>query len=244
MTFIRTLLFNIWFWLWSAVMNVAFLPALLLPRRVVMAGQRVWAMGLNWGLRHLVGLRWTVRGRGNLLPGPVIIACKHQSMWDTIIWHIEVDDPAIVMKKELLRIPVYGWYCRHTKQIPIDRAGKTAALKDMLVHARAARDASRHLIIFPQGTRMAPGEKRAYLPGVAALYRDLGLPVVPVALNSGLFWGRNAFTKKPGEIVLEYLEPIPAGLPRKEFMSRLEDAIESATDALEAEAGKSSTGRG
>lgn len=237
MTSFRALLFNIWFWLWSAFMNVLFLPGLLLPRRAVMFGQRIWAMGLNAGLRVLVGLRWTVRGREHLLPGPAIIACKHQSMWDTIIWHIEVADPAVVMKKELLKIPVYGWYCRHTKQIPIDRAAGASALKQMLVHARAARDAGRHLIIFPQGTRTAPGTESPYLPGVAALYRDLGLPVVPVALNSGRFWGRNAFMKRPGTIVLEYLEPIPPGLSRKEFMDRLKDAIEPATTRLEQEAG-------
>lgn len=237
MTSFRALLFNIWFWLWSAVMNVLFLPGLLLPRQAVMFGQRIWAMGLNAGLRVLVGLRWSVRGRENLLPGPAIIACKHQSMWDTIIWHIEVADPAVVMKKELLKIPVYGWYCRHTKQIPIDRAAGASALKQMLVHARAARDAGRHLIIFPQGTRTAPGAEAPYLPGVAALYRDLGLPVVPVALNSGRFWGRNAFMKRPGTIVMEYLEPIPPGLSRKEFMDRLKDAIEPATARLEQEDG-------
>ncbi|WP_417516388.1 lysophospholipid acyltransferase family protein [Minwuia sp.] len=237
MGFLRALLFNIWFWLWSAMLNIAFLPGLLLPRHVVMRGQRIWAQGLNFGLRVFVGLTWTVRGREHLLPAPVIIAAKHQSMWDTIIWHIEVDDPAIVMKKELLSIPVYGWYCRHTRQIPIDRSAGGAALKNMLKHARAARDANRHLVIFPEGTRKKPGAEPSYLPGVAALYRDLGIPVVPVALNSGKFWGRNAFTKNPGEIVMEYLEPIPPGLSRKVFMTRLEDAIETATRRLEEEAG-------
>lgn len=236
MTFLRALLFNIWFWLWSAAMNVLFIPGLLLPRNYVMAGQRIWASGLNAGLNVFVGLKWTTRGRENLPPGPVIIACKHQSMWDTIIWHIEVPDPAIVMKKELLSIPVYGWYCKHTRQIPIDRSAGASALKEMLVHARAAREAGRHIIIFPQGTRTAPGADQPYLPGVAAIYRDLGLPVVPVALNSGLFWGRNAFTKKPGRIVMEYLEPIPAGLSRSEFMKRLKDSIEPATARLEREA--------
>lgn len=233
MLLFRALLFNIWFWLWSAAMNVAFLPGLLLPRRFVMKGQRVWAQGLNLGLRVFVGLRWRTIGRENLPPGPVIIAAKHQSMWDTIIWHVEVDDPAIVMKQELLSIPVYGWYCRHTKQIPINRAAGMAALKQMLEHARAARDAKRHLVIFPQGTRTRPGETAPYLPGVAAMYRDLNIPVVPVALNSGLFWGRNAFMKRPGEITLEYLPPIPAGLDRRDFMRRLEDAIETRTTVLE-----------
>lgn len=234
MTVVRAILFTIWFWLWSAVMNVAFLPGLLLPRQAVMRGQRIWAMGLNLGLRRLVGARWSVRGRENLLPAPAILAVKHQSMWDTIIWHIEVDDPAIVMKRELLRVPVYGWYCSHTRQIPIDRGAGAAALKDMLRHARRARDDGRHLIIFPEGTRVMPGETRRYLPGVAALYRDLGLPVIPVALNSGSHWARKGFMKWPGEIVLEYMEPIPPGLERRDFMQRLEAAIEGGTRKLEA----------
>lgn len=229
---LRALAFNAWFWLWTALLLVAFLPGLLLPRQAIMAGQRLWARGINLGLRLLVGLRHEIRGIENLPPGPAIIASKHQSAWDTIIWHLAVPDPAVVMKKELLSLPVYGWYCRHTRQIPIDRAAGASALREMLHAARAARDAGRHIVIFPEGTRVAPGASAGYLPGAAALYRDLGLPVVPVALNSGLFWGRNAFMKYPGTIVMEYLEPIPPGLDRKSFMARLEAAIETGSEAL------------
>ncbi|MEC9346947.1 MAG: lysophospholipid acyltransferase family protein [Pseudomonadota bacterium] len=229
---LRALAFNAWFWTWTSLMLVAFLPGLLFPRQVLMAGQRIWARGINLGLRLLVGLRYEVRGRENLPAAPAIVASKHQSAWDTIIWHLAVPDPAVVMKKELLSLPLYGWYCRHTRQIPIDRSAGAKALREMLHAARAARDAGRHLVIFPEGTRVAPGETGTYLPGVAALYRDLGLPVVPVAVNSGLYWGRNAFVKRPGTIVMQYLEPIPAGLDRKDFMRRLETAIETASRDL------------
>lgn len=232
MTVFRALLFNIWFFGWTTVALIAFLPALALPRQAVMFGQRLWARGINLGMRWLVGLRYEIRGKANLPPGPAIIAAKHQSAWDTIIWHLEVPDPAVVMKKELLSLPIYGWYCRHTRQIPIDRGAGAAALKEMLRAARAARDLGRHLIIFPEGTRVAPGTSTRYLPGVAALYRDLGLQVVPVAVNSGLYWGRNAFMKRPGTIVLEYLEPIPPGLERKAFMDELGRRIETASRHL------------
>lgn len=237
---LRASLFNIWFFGWTIIALLVFIPALALPRQAVMFGQRVWARGVNLGMRLLVGLRYEIRGKNNLPPGPVIIASKHQSAWDTIIWHLEVPDPAVVMKRELLSIPVYGWYCRHTRQIPIDRGAGASALKHMLHDAAAARDLDRHIIIFPEGTRVAPGQSGSYHPGAAALYRHLGVPVVPVAVNSGLFWGRNAFRKHPGTIVLEYLEPIPPGLDRKSFQARLQDSIESATRRLEQEAGRQS----
>ncbi|MDF1721298.1 MAG: lysophospholipid acyltransferase family protein [Minwuia sp.] len=229
---IRTVLFNIWFVAWTFVALVGFLPTLAMPRQATMFGQRVWARGMNFGMRWLIGLRFEIRGRQNLVPGPTIIASKHQSAWDTMIWHLEVPDPAVVMKRELLSIPIYGWYCRHTRQIPIDRGAGASALKNMLQTAGEARAMSRHLIIFPEGTRVAPGQTGDYHPGVAALYRHLELPVVPVAVNSGLFWGRNAFMKRPGTIVLQYLEPIPPGLDRKVFQQRLKDSIETASARL------------
>lgn len=228
----RTILFNIWFVAWTTVALIAFLPTLAMPRQATMFGQRVWARGMNFGMRWLIGLRFEVRGRHNLPAGPAIIASKHQSAWDTMIWHLEVPDPAVVMKRELLSIPIYGWYCRHTRQIPIDRGAGASALKNMLHSAGEARDLARHLIIFPEGTRVAPGTTGDYHPGVAALYRHLKLPVIPVAVNSGLFWGRNAFMKRPGTIVLEYLEPIPPGLDRKEFQKRLLESIETASQRL------------
>ncbi|HEX9569826.1 MAG TPA: lysophospholipid acyltransferase family protein, partial [Rhodospirillales bacterium] len=190
-------------------------------------------------LERLAGIGYEVRGRERLPEPPCILAVKHQSAWDTLIWHLIADDPAIVMKRELLALPIYGAYCRKTEMIAVDRKAGASAMRAMLEAARAAAAAGRPIVIFPQGTRTAPGTPTAaapYLPGVSALYRGLGLPVVPVALNSGLFWPRRSFLRRPGRIVLEYLEPIPPGLPRAAFMAELEGRIETATRRLEVEA--------
>ena len=163
---------------------------------------------------------------------PVIIASKHQSAWDTIVYFVLFDDPAYVLKRELLAIPIIGWYLRRTGMIAIDRKGGAGALRRMVAEARAAADAKRPIVIFPEGTRTAPGAKRAYHPGVAALYGKLGLPVVPVALNSGLFWPRRGFVKRPGRIVLEFLPPIAPGMELEVFATALNEAIETASTEL------------
>jgi len=232
MLVLRSALFNAAFFLFTGLCCLSFTLILWLPRRIMVAAQRWWAARVLDLLRLICGIEWQVRGRHHLPPNPVIIAAKHQSAWDTLVWQSIVGDPAIVMKAELMRIPFYGWICQRTKQIAIDRRAGAKALKDMIRAAREARDASRGIVIFPQGTRVAPGAKAPYQPGIAALYRDLGLPVVPVALNSGLFWGRRSFLRPKGTIVLELLEPIPPGLDRRTFMARLEQGIETATTAL------------
>jgi len=236
---LRALLFNISFYVWSVAMVVAFAPALLLPWQVTVWGQRCWARGVNWLMRHTAGIDVEVRGREHLPAGGSIVASKHQSAWDTLIWHAVLDDPAIVMKRELLWIPIYGWMCMKTRMIPVDRKAGPAALKAMLQRARAAVAAGRPIVIFPQGTRTAPGttvDEVPYQPGVAALYRGLDVPAVPVALNSGLFWPRRSFRRYPGTIVLEFLPAIPSGLKRRDFEATLTARIEGATARLEAEA--------
>jgi 1-acyl-sn-glycerol-3-phosphate acyltransferase len=145
-------------------------------------------------------------------------------------------DPVFILKKELLAIPFFGWYARRAGMIGVDRKGGAAALKRMMADARAARDAGRPLVIFPEGTRTAPGAAARYQTGIAALYQMLNVPVVPVALNSGLFWARRAFVKQPGTITLEMLPPIAPGLPRDPFMRRLQDEIEGASKRLAAAA--------
>ena len=229
---LRSILFHIAFWVWSAVINLAWLPSLLMPPLATVRGQTWWAMGVMWLLRVIAGTRIDIRGRERIPPGAVLMAAKHQSAWDTIIFHIITHDPAIVMKRELLHIPIYGWYCRHSRMIPVDRAAGSKALRDMVEAAQAAKAAARPIIIFPQGTRIAPGVAAPYLPGVAALYNQLEIPCVPIALNSGLFWPRRGFLRRPGTIVLEFLEPIPAGLQRRAFMVALEDRIEAGTARL------------
>ncbi|MSO65602.1 MAG: 1-acyl-sn-glycerol-3-phosphate acyltransferase [Alphaproteobacteria bacterium] len=235
MLVLRSAAFQAAFWLWSAVMNLAWLPVLLLPPRATVFGQTLWAKGVMVLLRWIAGTRFEVRGRANLPASAVIVAAKHQSAWDTIIFHIVTDDPAIVIKRELLHIPVYGWYCRKTGMIPIDRAAGPRALRSMLRAAERAAAAARPIVIFPQGTRVAPDRAAPYLPGAAALYGHLGLPVVPVALNSGLFWPRRSLVRRPGLIVIEFLPAIAAGLERRTFAARLEEAIESASRRLAAE---------
>ena len=232
MTLVRAVAFQIAFWLWSALINLAWLPSLLMSPLATVRGQTIWAHGVMVLLRLLVGIRYEIRGRENIPTGAVLIAAKHQSAWDTMIFHIIARDPAIVMKAELLKIPVYGWYCRHSRMIPIDRDTGSKAIRTMVDAAKAAAAAERPIVIFPQGTRVAPGADAPYLPGVAALYRQLGIPVVPVALNSGIFWPRRSIRRKPGTIVLEYLPPIEPGLNRKDFMPRLEAAIEQGSARL------------
>jgi 1-acyl-sn-glycerol-3-phosphate acyltransferase len=232
MIFIRSLLFNVAFYLWTSVMFLLSLPALLLPAGAVWGLGRIWVCGTVLLLRIFVGLTHEVRGLAHRLPGAALYAVKHQSAWDTLVFALLLDRPAIVLKQELLNLPLFGWYMRKCRMIPVDRKGRATALKRMAADARDRASAGRPILIFPEGTRVAPGQRRPYQPGAAALYGALGLPVVPVALNSGLFWGRRSFHKLPGRIVVEFLPPIAPGLDRRIFMAELEAAIETAADRL------------
>ena len=232
MTAIRLILFQIFFWAWSALINLAYLPALLMPRRVVARGMEIWARVSFWGLKHIVGLDFEIRGREHLPAGPAIYAVKHMSRWETIAQHILLNDPAIIMKRELLSVPFYGWYARKCEMIVIDRHGHASALRNMIKSARARLAGGRPVVIFPEGTRKQPGEAPDYKPGVAALYSSLDVPCVPVALNSGQFWARKGMRPRPGRIVLEFLPPIAPGLDRTRFMNELQEQIETATERL------------
>jgi 1-acyl-sn-glycerol-3-phosphate acyltransferase len=236
MTLVRALAFNLAFWCWTALLGTLGLPVLLLPRRAAMAFGRFWSRGTVLLLRRLVGCDYEVRGAERLPPEGAIIAMKHQSAWDAVILPVVLDNPAAVVKRELLRLPIYGWYLGRAGAIAIDRRARGAALRHMVRAGKSAVAAGRPIVIFPQGTRVAPKAYLPYQPGVAAIYQALSLPVVPAAVNSGLFWGRRAFLKRPGRIVLEFLDPIPPGWPRQRLMAELESRIETATTALEEEA--------
>jgi 1-acyl-sn-glycerol-3-phosphate acyltransferase len=223
----------------TAVLGVLGLPLLLAPRQMVMRFGRMWARSVLTLLRATVGLDCEVRGLGNIPPGPCIVAMKHQSAWDTLILPVVLHEPAVVLKRELLWVPFYGWYAARAGSIAIDRSGRAAALRHMVAAARSVVAEGRAVVIFPEGTRTAPGQNLPYQPGVAALYQALAVPLVPVAVNSGLFWGRRSFLKRPGRITLAFLDPIPPGLPRRRLMPELETRIETATAALEREAGYS-----
>ena len=235
MSWLRALAFNIAFVAVTGLLGVAGLPMLLAPRRRVMCFGRFWARCVLALLKAIVGLDGEVRGLEHLPRGPSIIAMKHQSAWDTLILPVVLGDPAVVLKRELFLVPFYGWYAARAGSIAIDRRGGAHALRRMVTAARRAASAGRPVVIFPEGTRTAPGHRLAYQPGVAALYQALQLPVVPAAVNSGLYWGRRSFVKRPGRIILAFLEPIAPGLPRRQMMAELEARIEAATSALERE---------
>lgn len=234
MTALRSLLFNLLFGLWTAFIFVVSLPTLLLPRGAAWAMGRLWVRGMTILLRITVGLRHRVLGAEHRLAGPAIYAAKHQSAWDTMAFALLLDEPAYVLKRELMRVPLFGAYLRRCGMIPVDREGGASALKRLLADARNEVAGGRSILIYPEGTRTPPGERRPFHPGVAALYGDLGIPVVPVALNSGLFWGRRSFHKKSGCITLRFLPAIAPGLPRKAFMAALQGAIDDASDQLAA----------
>jgi 1-acyl-sn-glycerol-3-phosphate acyltransferase len=236
MTLLRAAAFNLAALCWTVGIGTLGLPLLLLPRRRAMAFGRFWSRGMVLLLRHIVGCDYQVRGLDRLPRGGVIVAMKHQSAWDAVILPIVLGDPATVVKRELLRLPIYGWYMARAGAIAIDRRAGAAALRRMVAAARSAAAAGRPIVIFPQGTRVAPRTRLPYQPGVAALYQALALPLVPAAVNSGLFWGRRRFLKRPGHIILEFLDPIPPGWPRRRLLTELESRIEAATTALEDEA--------
>jgi 1-acyl-sn-glycerol-3-phosphate acyltransferase len=229
---LRSFAFNVGWYLGSAVIAIVGLPLLLAPRRGVVAWARLWIVFVLWWLRVTVGITHRVVGVENLPEGPAIIACKHQSSWETLAFTLLFDDIAIVLKRELLFIPVVGWAMARAGNIAVARGDGAAALRGMVKQARAVIADGRSIVIFPEGTRAAPGEQRPYQVGTAALYRQLGVPVVPMALNSGLFWGRRKWVKRPGMITLEILPLIPPGLPRNAFMATLRERIEGATARL------------
>lgn len=232
MTALRSLAFQLLFWAWTALLAVLYLPVLLMPRRAIVVAGRAWARSVLWLLARLVGLRHRIEGLEHAPSGPAIWALKHQSAWDTLIVPILIPDPVVVIKRELMWLPFYGWYATKHGMIGIDRGGAAKALRGMVMAARRSVAAGHSLVVFPEGTRTAPGTRRPYHSGIAALYTRLDLPVVPVALNSGVFWGRRAFTRRPGTITLRILPPIPPGLDRHDFMVRLERTIEAATAEL------------
>lgn len=236
MQWLRSALFNVLFFAWSASVLTLSLPLALVPRAAMMWSARLISSGTFGLLKMIVGLRYELRGDASLLRQPVIVACKHQSAWDTFIFYLIARDPAYVMKKELMHIPIYGWLARKQRMIPIDRRAGASALRGLLRAAEAAVAEGRQIILFPQGTRVAPGAQAPYQSGVAALYSRLGCPVVPMALNSGCFWPRRSFLKYPGRIVVEILDPIAPGMPKAAFMAELEHRIETASARLEAEA--------
>lgn len=230
---VRAYAFKVLLVLWTALVGGSTLPALLLPRAASFAIQRWWGRGVIALLAWLFGIRHRIVGAERIPAGPVILAAKHQSAWDTVILVVSDPPPAFIIKQELARIPIYGWFCLKSGMIPVDRDGGAKALKAMRAKALKRAAEGRNIVIFPEGTRVTPGQRLEYQAGVVSLYKALQAPVVPVALNSGYFWPKAGLTGRRGVITLEYLEPIPPGLDKKQFLATLEERIESAVARLD-----------
>ncbi|MAZ99038.1 MAG: 1-acyl-sn-glycerol-3-phosphate acyltransferase [Rhodospirillaceae bacterium] len=233
MILIRSAIFNFILVLTIFLMGLLAFPLLIGSRKRVCWLRDRWVKFILFSLKIVVGLDYRVEGLENLPKGRFMVASKHQSAWETLALHLIFPDPSIVLKKELLKLPILGRFIEKVGMVPIDRSGRASALKSMLIAARKWANIGRPIIIFPQGTRVTAGEKHNYHSGVFAVYRALKVPVVPVALNSGTFWSRKAFIKKPGIITVRVLSYIRPGMDRKEFMEKLEDVIETETELLE-----------
>jgi len=233
---LHSLLFAAVFYLNTAVFLLCGSWLLLAPRRWAMQGLRLHGLASLWWLKIICGTKVEVRGLEKLSGGACLVAAKHQSAWDTFGLIPVFRDPAMVMKAELGLIPLYGWFSHKFRHIFVKRDKGPSALKGMIRDARDRAAAQREIVIFPEGTRRPPGAPPDYKPGFIALYEGLGLPCVPLALNSGLFWPRRSLMRYPGTIVVEILDPIPPGLPRAEARARIEASIETACARLLAEA--------
>jgi 1-acyl-sn-glycerol-3-phosphate acyltransferase len=231
----RSILYGLWYYGMTVGLAIAYIPLLALPRGAIRGGIRLWARLLIWGMREIGGVRLELRGFEHLPKGvPVLLAAKHQSMFDIVPAFACMPDALFVMKRELMRIPVFGWLNLKNGTIVVDRKGHAQAMRKMIADARDRFREPRQLLIFPEGTRRPVGAPPDYKPGVAGLYRDLGVPCVPVATNTGAHISSSGVAKSRGVVVYEVLEPIPAGLKRADFMRILQERIETASNALSA----------
>jgi 1-acyl-sn-glycerol-3-phosphate acyltransferase len=228
----RSILFNLVFYLVLFVYLIAAMPTLVMPRAALLAMVKNWSRVNLWLLKVICNIGCEFRGLENIPRGAALVASKHQSMWETFALITVLDDPAYILKRELLWIPFFGWCAAKAEMIPVDRGKRSQALAAMTERARRETARGREIIIFPEGTRRAPGAEPRYKFGVAFLYTELGVPCVPVALNSGLFWPRRSFRRYPGVVRVEFLPPIPPGLDRQAFYDRLQHEIETKTAEL------------
>jgi len=235
--FLRSLVFNVLFYLVLVLLLALAIPTLLLPRGAVMTLAAAWAHISLFLMRVICNIRVEFRGVEKIPQGPLIVASKHQSFWETFVLLRFFEQPLFILKRELMMIPVFGWCLKKAGMISVERTGGPRSLIKTLKRAAAEVKRGRQLVIFPEGTRTAPGAPPNYKAGVAQIYAESGVPCLPIALNSGLFWPRRTFMRYPGTLVVEFLDPLPPGLPRDEFMTRLRDQIETATTRI-VEAGR------
>ncbi len=234
MIVLRSLLFNIVFYVVLIAMMIVGLPMILFEKGPITLAR--WWGHVNLALlRWICGTRYEFRGLEHLGAGGEMMAGKHQSIWETFALLTVVRDPVFILKRELLWIPMFGWYVWRGRMIPVNRGAKRGAVQQITPVIRKAMDEGRTLMIFPEGTRRPAGAEPRYKQGVAFLYEAIGVRCVPMALNAGLFWPRRSFLRRPGTIVCEFLPPIEAGLTREAFFALLQERIETASDRLLAE---------
>ena len=239
MLLLRSIIFNVLFYLNLFVQIIAALPTLVMPRWGIIWVAKFWARSNLWLLRVICGTKVEFRGLEKIPCGPLLVSSKHQSLWETFALLPLLSDPAYIMKRELMWIPFFGWYTWKAGMIAVDRGKGSQALAEMNASARQEAARGRQIIIFPEGTRRPPGAEPRYKYGIVHLYAELGIPCLPIALNSGLFWPRRSIRRYPGTIRVEVLDPIPPGLGKEAFFERLQREVEAATARLVAEGRRS-----
>ena len=240
---IRSIVFNVVFYIHLLFWLIVAIPTFFLPRGAIIWIAKTWGRCNLVLLRVICGIKAEFRGIDKRPPGAYLAAIKHQSTWDTFALLWMFDDPAFIMKRELQWIPLFGWFTIKGRMVPVDRGAGSQALADMTERVRRELAHDRQIVIFPEGTRRAAGAEPRYKYGIVQLYAETGVPVLPIALNSGLFWPRRAFRRVPGTIVVEVLDPIPPGMDKETFFAKLQETIESATARLVDE-GRREIGRG
>jgi 1-acyl-sn-glycerol-3-phosphate acyltransferase len=230
--FLRSLVYNVLFYLLLVFWLLLGIPTFVMPRWAIMNIARYWARSSIWLMRVVCNTKVEYRGLEKIPKGPLIAASKHQSMWETFALLQFFEQPLFILKRELMWIPFFGWYLKKAGMIGIDRSAGGRSLLKMARRAGEEVRRGRQLIIFPEGTRTAVGAPPDYKTGVAQVYVDCGVTCLPVALNSGLFWPRRTFMRYPGTLVVEFLDPLPPGLSRREFIARVSGVIEDATNVL------------
>jgi 1-acyl-sn-glycerol-3-phosphate acyltransferase len=235
---LRSLIFNVLFYVNLTLFLVLGSWLFFCPRLWAIRGLQAWARSTLWLMRWVVGTGFEVRGAEHLPKAAALVAGKHQSVWETFAVLPLLNDPCMVLKRELTFIPLFGWFALKFRMIAVERSAGSAALKALVARAKREIADGRQIVIMPEGTRKGPDDAPDYKSGVAAVYGALDVPCVPFGLNAGLYWPRRKFLRFPGTILIEFLPAIPAGLPRKDFQAQLETAIETSTRRLVAEGRK------
>ena len=235
MLVVRSLTFNAAFYINLGLHMTVAIPTFVLPQRIMVQISRSWGATSLWLLRVVCGIKVEWHGLENIPKGAFLVAAKHQSAWETFALLPLFPMPTAIVKRELLRIPWFGWHLWKCGMIAVDRSAGRDALAGVIAGTRAALAQGRQVIIFPEGTRRPPGAEPDYKLGIVQVYAAVGAPCLPIALNSGLFWPRRKFVRYPGTVRVEILDPLPANLPKREFFARLRHDIEAATARLVAE---------